>query len=152
SWGYVELDPVMEPEPAPQVEQEEPAAPARSTPQQPLAAVLSPEQRAEREQRAARAAAARKSAPAKPRRSGPSKKLMGLPPQALALTVKSSSNRRVRRDAVMTLVAQEAPDTPRWVAESVQDADAIVRAAAEEYFARTPSHVAAALAAGGGEL
>lgn len=144
SWGYVELDPVMEPEPhAPQVEAEEPAAPP--TPPPPLPAA-SPDQRGDRAERAARAAAARKSSPAKPRRAGPSKKLMGLPPQALALTVKSSSNRRVRRDAVMTLVAQEAPETPRWVAESILDTDAVVRAAAEEYFARAPAHVAAALA------
>src|SRR5436190_9406428 len=81
SWGYVELEPALQaPEP------EEPAPSPVLSPAVPPPAPVA-EQRPDRAERAARAATALKSNPAKPRRSGPSKKLMGLPPQALALTV-----------------------------------------------------------------
>jgi len=147
-WGYVELEPMAEPDTGKDLDKEElpvsPASPAAA----PVPAASSPEEvRPDRAERAARAAAARRSSGGIRRRSGPSKKLMGLPPQALALTVSTSDNRRVRRDAMLTLVAQAAPETPRWVAESLLDADEVIRAAAEEYFARSPALIDAAAAA-----
>jgi len=152
SWGYVELDPTVEQEPVVEQRQGPPSdleelPDAVPSPAPMAAPPESRPDRADRADRAARAAAARKSSQSKPRRSGPSKKLMGLPSQALALTVKSSSNRRTRREALFTLVAQTTPETPRWVGESLLDADAVIRAAAEEYFARAPAHVDAAATA-----
>src|SRR6185295_5146105 len=151
-WGYVELEPSLplvapaESESdelpanleAPAGEPEAERAPARAGAAKPAV------------DQAAPATAARKSSSsaARPRRSGPSKKLMGLPSQALALTVKSTANRKVRRDAMLTLVAQTSVDTPRWVAESLVDTDLVIRAAAEEYFARAPAHLDAATSPG----
>src|SRR6185295_11617032 len=146
-WGYVELEPSLPlVAPAEPESDELPAnleAPAGEPERAPARAVAAKPA----EDQAARASAARKTGgAARPRRSGPSKKLMGLPSQALALTVKSTANRKVRRDAMLTLVAQTSADTPRWVAESLVDTDLVIRAAAEEYFA--PAHLDAAATSG----
>ena len=148
-WGYVELEPSLPlVAPAESESDELPAnleAPAGEPERAPARAVAAKPA----EDQAARASAARKTGgAARPRRSGPSKKLMGLPSQALALTVKSTANRKVRRDAMLTLVAQTSVDTPRWVAESLVDTDLVIRAAAEEYFARAPAHLDAATSPG----
>jgi len=149
SWGYVELELTAPLTPGEEAESP-PLTPEPSAPQvevEPPPPATAPAPRPDQAERAARAAAARKATAGKPRRSGPSKKLMGLPSQALALSVKSSTNRRTRREAMFTLVAQLSPETPRWVAENLLDADAVIRAAAEEYFARAPAQLQAAAAA-----
>ncbi|HVE81544.1 MAG TPA: DUF4132 domain-containing protein [Myxococcales bacterium] len=148
SWGYVEvqLPPAAPVEP---VEPEEPEAPppaAEAAPAPALPPEPPPDVRPDRAERAARAAAPRKSGGQR-RRSGPSKRLMGLPPQALALTVGGTGNRRMRRDAMAALVAQSSPDTPHLVAASLQDADLVIRSSAEEYFARAPAQIDVALGA-----
>jgi predicted DNA-binding WGR domain protein len=78
------------------------------------------------------------------RAKGPSKRLMALPAQALALTVRGTGTRRVRRDAMAALVAQTAPEAPAWVASCLLDRDSVIRAMAEEYFARAPGLLDAA--------
>lgn len=73
------------------------------------------------------------------RRRTPSRRLMALPAQALAVTIGGSGTRRVRRDAMASLVAQKTPETPGWVATCLLDRDTVIRASAEEYFARAPA-------------